>query len=272
MAFPTLLDLLTYAPSLVVGVPIAYPIVRALKLRPRPIIIPDPKRETSLALWIIVAGAIVPAVWRAFVYTVYVPAFQLGNHYLSSGQSGQTIDLYDLFAYLLAYSAMILLVVIAMRRTRQKSGSIGIRRNDLGRCSVLGFSLGAILVVGFSLVVPYFGAGFVGFSPTLLYGIVLFTMAGFAEEAIWRGYIQTRVIARLGTFRGLVITSLLFAMLWHFPVSYYQSSGVILDALVSASLRLFPALGFGYVMVKSQNMFASSIFHVFVDWNGILWH
>ena len=97
-------------------------------------------------------------------------------------------------------------------------------------------------------------------------------VVGFVEEAIWRGYVQTRLIARIGRLRGLLITSLLFAVLWHFPGVYYtQASGDVLGALAYSSLRFFPGLLFGYIMIRSQSMIPSSILHFLDDYNAVLW-
>jgi membrane protease YdiL (CAAX protease family) len=96
-------------------------------------------------------------------------------------------------------------------------------------------------------------------------------LVGFSEEIIWRGYVQTRMIAYGGKVRGLLATSLLFAILWHFPVESYAQSGAILNALVNALTRFAPSLLFGYLMQKSQNVLPSSIFHLFMDWAPLLW-
>ena len=218
----------------------------------------------------IAAATLVPAAWRTLVYFVYVPTFQLGNHFLNGGQ---TVDIYDILAYLLAYSVMILLLIVALRRTTQKLESIGITRANLGRTLTFGLSLGAIyLFVAGSVNSLLLGMGFVGFSPILLYGLILFTLVGFVEEIIWRGYIQTRLVACMGKPKGLVVTSLAFALLWHFPVAYYtQASGDVLAALAYASLRFFPGFLLGYTMIRSQNILPSSILHLFYDWSTIFW-
>jgi len=268
LTFPTLLDYVISGPVvLIVGVPIVYLLSQALKLRPKPIVIPDPKIEATHALWLIVPLTAVVAVWRTFVYVIYTPEFQLGNqHYLNGGQ---IVDMYDLLVYLLAYSIYFLLLVIAMRRTGQKLASIGVSRTNLGRIIMFGLSLGAVSVFVYG---SYSSFQFTGSTSSLLYGLVLFSVVGFVEEAIWRGFIQTRLISRFGNLSGLVITSLLFAFLWHFPVAYYtQASENVLGALAFASERFFPGFLFGYVMIKSENIIPSSILHLFYDWSVILW-
>jgi len=158
-----------------------------------------------------------------------------------------------------------------MKRTGQSFESIGISGKDKGRMLVLGFAVSAIFISISGFVAPYFGGSFAGFSFSLAYGLVLFAIVGFSEETIWRGYVQTRLTAYSGTLKGLVVTSLLFAILWHFPAEYYAQSGAIPDALVGTLTRFAPGLLFGYIMLRSQNTIPSSIFHLFWNLNILLW-
>jgi len=260
------MDFILGAVLLIVGVPIVYLLSRALKLRPKPISISDPKREATHALWMIVPFVAVAAIWRTFLYFIYVPTFHLGDHFLNGGQ---TVDTYDLLAYLLLYVVEIPLLAIVLRRTRQKLGSIGITRANLGRMLALGLSSGVIYVLVSGALSSFH---FTGLSSSLFYGLVLLTMVGFAEEVIWRGYIQTRLIVRVGRLKGLLVTSLMFAFLWHFPVAFYtEASQNILGALLYASERFFPGVLLGYIMIRSQNIIPSSIFHLLYDWSTLLW-
>ncbi len=135
----------------------------------------------------------------------------------------------------------------------------------------LGFMLGAIMFAIRGLSMPLWGGSFEGFSPSLIYGFVFFAIVGFGEEIVWRGYIQRRLVFYGGTLKGLVITSLLFAVLWHFPSSYYKHSGVVSEAFAN-TLLLFPiSLVLGYIMLRSQNIIPPSIYHLFHDWSALFW-
>jgi membrane protease YdiL (CAAX protease family) len=249
---------------LVVGVLIVYLLSKALKLRPKSITIPDPRKEATLVSLVIVATFVVISVWVVFANTVVGPTFQLDE------RPPFTVD--HINVLLTAFSSAIILLplIIAMKRNRQNLGSIGINGKDRGRMLALGFISSMIYITIAGFLAPSLGGGFKGFSPSLVYGLVAFAIAGFGEEIVWRGYIQTRLIAYSGTLKGLVATSLLFAIL-HFPVRYYQHSGVALEALASALLVLPVGLLFGYIMLKSQNIIPSSIFHLLTNWNQLLW-
>lgn len=167
-------------------------------------------------------------------------------------------------------AVLFLPVIIVMKRTKQTLGSMGISRENIGRMFALGLMWSAVLFAVQGLVAPYFGYGFTGFSASLAYAFIRLAIVGFSEETVWRGYIQTRLAAYSGTLKGLVATSLLFALL-HFPIRYYQFSGASLEALASI-LLLFPiSLLFGYMMLRCQNIIPSSVFHLFWDWDLVFW-
>lgn len=120
-----------------------------------------------------------------------------------------------------ARAIVLLPVIVAMRRTGQKLESMGMNGKDKGRMLVLGLTSSAIFLTISGFLAPSVGGGFAGFSISSVFGLVYHVIVGFGEEIVWRGYIQTRIIAYSGTLEGLVATSLLFA-LWHYPMCYFS--------------------------------------------------
>ena len=246
---------------LVVGLPLIYLLSRALKVQSKPIPIADSKKEVILASLVIVVMFFLVLVWRAWMHMSQLDL-----------RSAYYVDLVDMSAMLILYIPVLLVVAVVMKRSGQSLESIGVTGKDRGRMLALGLAISAIFVTISGLLAPSLGQGFVGFSPSLAYGLVLFAINGFSEEVVWRGYVQTRLTAYSGKLAGLVVASLLFAVLWHFPVAYYvETSGVVLEALAWATLRVVPGLLFGYLMSKSQNIIPSSVFHFFWNWNLLLW-
>jgi membrane protease YdiL (CAAX protease family) len=246
---------------LVVGLPLIYLLSRALKVQSKPIAIADSKKEVILASLVTVAAFLIVFVWRTWMHTSQLDL-----------RSAYYVDLIDISAILVLYIPALLVVAVVMKRSGQSLQSIGITGKDKGRMLALGLAISAVYVTVSGLLTPSLGGSFTGFSPTLAYGLVLFSIVGFSEEIVWRGYVQTRLTAYSGKLTGLVVTSLLFAVLWHFPVAYYvETSGVVLEALAYAIMRVVPGLLFGYLMSKSQNIIPSSIFHLFWNWNTLLW-
>ena len=253
MAFPTLDVIINTVIVLVIGVAIVYLLSRALKLRPKPITIANPRKEMTLVFFIIVAAFVVMSLLGGFLLDVLPPT-----------------DVIDVLWVIFFYALLLLPLVIAMRRTGQTLGSIGISRKDSWRTFALGLILSAVFTMLMGFTASSYGGSFIGLSPALAFGLVIFAINGSSEEIVFRGYIQTRLIAYSGPLKGLVVASLVFA-LWHFPMCYYASSGAVLESLANALLRLPLGLLFGYIMLKSQNIIPSSISHALWNWSLLLW-
>lgn len=253
LAFPTLDAIISSVIVLVIGVAIVYLLSRALKLRPKPIKIANPRKEMTLVFFVIVAAFVVIFLLGGFLLDVHPPT-----------------DVTDVLWFVLFYALLLLPMVIAMRRTGQALGSIGISGKNGWRMLAFGLILGVVCCVLLGLSTSSLGGGLIGLSPALGYGLVAYATVGFGEEIVFRGYIQTRLIAYSGPLKGLVVASLVFA-LSHFPMFYYASSGAVLESLTWALVELPLGLLFGYIMLKSQNIIPSSIFHALYNWSLLLW-
>lgn len=98
-----------------------------------------------------------------------------------------------------------------------------------------------------------------GFTLLVLIGI------SFAEESIFRGYIQMRLSSWLGDRNGWLLTSLLF-VLWHLP-RLIQNPTVLwanLGLLVVQSVLL------GWAMQKGGHVIAPALYRAISDWLNIL--
>jgi len=264
LAFPTLLEVIFPVVILVVGVLVVYLLSKALKLRPKPITISNPRKEATIALlvFLIVLAATFALVF--FYYAVFSPAFQLDK------RPPFTVDAINVLWATLFYVTWIIPLGIAMKITNQNRESIGITRENLGRSLALGFILSTILIIVGGLLGPSLGGGFKGFSASLAYGLIVYAILGYGEEVVFRGYIQTRLTAYSGMTKGWVLASLLFALI-HFPKYYFMFPGAALDATVHALLQFPTGLLLGYIMLRSQNLNAPSIFHLFLVWSLLLW-
>ena len=213
---------------------------------------------------VIVIVLVATSVLNVFYSAIVTPLLQLDK------RPPFFFDSTDILMTVFFYAVWFLPVVIVMKRTKQYRGSIGINRENVGRMLGVGFTLTAVLLAAEGFLAPSLGGGFTGFSTSMAYAFIVYAITGFSEEIVWRGYIQTRLAAYSGTLKGLLATSMLFALV-HFPVRYYQFSGAPLEALASA-LLLFPtSLLLGYMMLRCQNIIPSSVFHLFLDWGTILW-
>ena len=245
-----------------VGVITVYLLSKALRLHPKPLTTERPRQEAMAAILVFVAVLVVTFALVAFYHGVFNPAFQLDK------RPPFTVDIIDMLWTALFYTALILPVAVAMKITKQSLGSIGISAENKERLLALGFAFSAILLTVLGLLASSLGEGFKGFSLSLAYGLVVHVIVGFSEETVFRGYIQTRLVAYSGTFKGLLITSLLF-VLFHLPTYYFQT-GDVLEGSALALLRFPVGLLLGYVMIRSQNIIPSSIIHLFTNWGGLV--
>ncbi len=91
---------------------------------------------------------------------------------------------------------------------------------------------------------------------------------GLAEETIFRGYIQLRLVAVWGAWLGVVATAFLF-VLWLLPyqLALGQTSIVLLTGL---GLAFVQGLVQGYLMHKSGHATAPGIYRAFSEWLSLL--
>jgi len=241
-----------------IGVSITYAASRLLKLRAPTISIGDVRRQTSFAVLLIFVELATIATYRYFVAPTSASAI---------GVSFQATDVLDeLFR-----SGIVILppLIILAWSTRQALVSLGIRRENVWKMIGVGVFPSAGFFILLVLVPPIAGARFASLNVSSLYGLIVFLLGGFSEEIVWRGYIQTRLIARSGKLYGWLAASVAFS-LWHLPANYRLYGGTM-EALGVSLLVQFPlGLAFGYIMIRTQNILPSSIYHVFFNWTPSL--
>jgi len=113
-------------------------------------------------------------------------------------------------------------MILAMKSTRQDLKSIGVNGKDTGKVIFLGAVVSALYIMITGIFVLSTGGGFAGFSSSLAYGFIAYTIVGFSEEAVFRGYIQTRLVAYGGMLKGWIGTSLLSCVLSRFTFSFLE--------------------------------------------------
>ncbi len=247
-----LASLLVGAVALVaVGVPLVWLLSRALKLAPPLPALDDPRREVRVALLVIVA------VYAALILPLLVPS----NGTSSLTDPGMVVQVATTHALLLAPVAVAALV------TRQSWASLGLSRTSLLRLVVLGLVPSALYVPSVGLMYPV--ASLPGAIPLAL-GLAWSAMAGFSEEIVFRGYLQTRFEAAWGTWVGYAVTVVVFAFA-HFPGSYVMYSGDVLAATLSALGRVGLGLLLGFYFIRSRNVVPGGISHTFYNWALVLW-
>jgi membrane protease YdiL (CAAX protease family) len=141
--------------------------------------------------------------------------------------------------------------------------SVGISRANLWQATVIGTGLAA-------LTFCFQHCGHVAKLSRLTQAIamVYYSFVDFGEEFLFRGYLQTRLVAWSGMAHGWIFASVLMALV-HFPDRLMQGMGFF-DSFVSC-IHLIPvSLLMGFVMLQTGNLLASGLYHTFMNWVKVL--
>jgi membrane protease YdiL (CAAX protease family) len=167
------------------------------------------------------------------------------------GRSPYYIIALDIHSIIFAWILPLLIVYLVERRNRQALG-LFVEKRD--RIKYLAYA-----TIG--IVVP---ALILGIDKRLLIDLFEQLIAiGVAEEVLWRGYLQSRLSAWLGKYRGWLVTALLFGFahlvsLWSRPGLGPHPNDLSLLAQTTAG-----GLILGYIFLRAKNIVPGSIFHVF---------
>ncbi len=156
------------------------------------------------------------------------------------------------------------LIVIGERR--ESLSSLGLSSTNLVRSLILGLIVSAAY---FLLSIASQRLSFVPFRMAHLWAFLDFSVVGFSEEFVFRGYLQTRFVNLFGKWKGWALASVMMA-LYHIPAMYGIHGSTFIQSIIS-SLSIIPiSLFLGYLMLRTQNLVAPAIFHTFFDWLGTL--
>ncbi len=222
-------------------------------MRPETISIVDAGRQAGFAVSLIVIEFATIATYRATVKL---------QDFASSGSSDAVLLLLELFR---SGVVILLPLVIVVTFSRQSAQAVGIRRDSGWKMIALGLAPSMVFFIISGVGAPLIGAGPPNLNISVALRLINNLVGGFSEEAVFRGHIQTRLVARTTKIRGWLAASLAFS-LWHLPVNYLVYGGIA-EAFSASLLIQFPlGLAFGYIMMKAQNILPSSIFHAFFNW------
>lgn len=228
----------------------------------RPLIFQYQRREVIVSLsllllvllgWLLVASRITQVQNPLLVGPFAAPS----PRPLVFGLDGLTVQ-----AVLAAVLALPFIAALLVRR--QPLLSVGLARRLMRPALSLGFALAlmSIFLKGKLSVILY------GLPPQAGIALLAAVLVGFAEEFVFRGFIQLRLVGWLGEIGGWLVSAGLF-VLWRLAV--YAIAG---GSLASLGLTLVYLLAFsliqGYVMRKSGHIAAPAIYHAIHLWTLVL--
>jgi len=234
---------------------VIYVLTRAMRCQPPKITFSRPRLEALLAL---------PAAWYPFILLFAIAILQGPT---TVGSTPREYSLPMVISQLFAHSNFLLPMFVLLLLRRQDFASIGWSRHNLGRSVLLGVALGGGMTAAQMVMRA------VGITSLLdrqhFYAFLSCAIVGFGEETLYRGYLQTRMIAWLGDWPGWLTTGVLMALV-HIPSRLFILGLSPLAAVLNV-LSLIPvSLLLGYLMLRTGNVVAPGILHLFADWVGTI--
>jgi membrane protease YdiL (CAAX protease family) len=262
---PTLMDILDSFFDLWIIILLVI-LLRLLKINTKPISISDPKKELLPLIFVIIFYFL----WNFFLFAVLYD--RLVTIWLDHFVMTDITDVIFPFLWIcLAEIIPLTMIIVVLKITNRDKRSIGAEGKDTFRVLALGVIIGIVVIIVDGINAIISGASLTAHHAWTIVSIPYYFIAGFTEELVVRGYIQTRLVANLGTLPGLTLTSLLFA-LSHFPVIYFNWGwGSALESLVRSLLYIPIGFVFGYIYHKSQSLYPVGIVHWMYNWGQDLW-
>jgi membrane protease YdiL (CAAX protease family) len=248
-----------------IGIGITYGITRMLHFDHHARTFGDPRKAALWALTIVLIGYVLQ-VAPAFI------SFPEPREYIPKASREYTmnkISNYIAFAFL---SVGPVLVAICLRR--ESLASTGVSTHNLGNAVAVGMLL-AFFIIAAQLLLIHFGDNrslmeiVCGLTVRHFWALIYYVVVSFAEEFVFRGYLQSRLIAWLGRWQGWVIASILMALI-HIGNYMMRPDVSLLNALISTTETLPFSLFMGYVMLRTENLIAPVLAHTFLNWVGTL--
>jgi membrane protease YdiL (CAAX protease family) len=207
----------------------------------------DSKKSAKISLLVAVVEIIITTIYLIIIKSFFMYASQIEG----------------LILLTMNYLIQIFVVIAVIKIRKETLSSLGITKNNLLKSIITGI---LISLVYYILIRSLFKNKLMDI--TSLKSCILFinyTVVGFSEEIIFRGYLQGRLTSWLGTIKGLFITSIIFSF-FHLPNRLIFGEASFLSAAMNCILLLPISMLLGYIFIKTKSIFTGSIFHTFNDW------
>ncbi len=113
--------------------------------------------------------------------------------------------------------------------------------------------------------IPFF---LLNFALTILGFSFLSAVLAFGEEIAWRGYLQGKLVAKNGTFKGILLVGIIWGF-WHLPYNlagYNYPENPILGAFLLFPLTtVFASFFLGWLTLNSKSVWPAVLGHAFVN-------
>lgn len=226
---------------------------RLLKLNPVRPKIENPKRSAVCALLAVSASM--------FVLTILTMHSASPKSVTTTGMDPTLRLLLYLAPQLILILVYCLPMALMLRLNRETLRSAGLTASNFWKVTIIGLFLAALTLIASGKGGTH--SSYEHNHPVA--ALVYCSLVGFGEEFLFRGYLQTRLVAWLGHYQGWILTSVAMA-LGHVPARVFIQGSDFPHALTS-SLGLIPvSLLMGFIMLRTGSIIPSGIFHTFLGW------
>lgn len=166
-----------------------------------------------------------------------------------------------LLVHLLAISALSLIpFALSLLVRKQPLRSAGWGRQTWRVSLYLGFALAILSIFLRGKIFAILR----GVSGPETIALVFWLLISLAEESIFRGFLQLRLVSAWGAWRGIAVSGLLFA-LWQLPLKLALNLPPS-SLLVSLGLVLIQGWVLGFLMHKSGHVLAPALYRAVSEW------
>jgi len=177
------------------------------------------------------------------------------------GESAHSYGIEDIFVQTIVWITVLIPMFIAVIKDELKLSDFQLRNSNWAPSFVLGIIIGLLFLIFSGRSSQIFSTAKV----TLLFAGLQYLIVAFAEEMLFRGYIQVRFVTRWGFWKGLLLTSSIFC-LWHLP-TYSIGMKMPLSVASIEVIKIIPlSLLLGYSLEKTGNIITPVLIHLFINW------
>ena len=215
-----------------------------IKLKKVPLIFKYPKREMTVSL-----SLFIPILIYAYIsFSGFVPPLRI-----SFGEG-----LGDLWEHMFVAVVCMIPFIAALIMRKQPLLSVGWKRAMMGA----GFQMGLALAVITLFLRNRFLAVLDGLSPYEINAFWMWLVIAFAEESVFRGYIQSRLVGIWGRVAGIAAVVALFT-LWNLPRLMADSGETL---VLNIFLTVVQGALAGYIYDRSGHVLAPLMYRAVAGW------
>ena len=168
------------------------------------------------------------------------------------------ISLEPLYLQLIAAGAGVALFGLALAYRRQPLRSAGWNQALIAPALQAGIAIVLLSIFLRGMISRLLA----GITPEQSSAILLFLLLAIAEESVFRGYLQLRLMAWLGKYPGWFLAAVL-STLWQIP----HLAGLATSALlIQLGVALAQGLAAGWMMIKCRHVLAPALYRAVSAW------